>query len=773
MKKIVLFQWLVLMAVVSWAQPSISAYHKLIPAPQNVDLKAGDAFVLSEQCAIAYPKNNSKLQQTAEFLAEYLYWATGLKIRLTDEVNVANSIQLSEGLAHSNPEAYQMLVDAAQIRIKGASAAGTFFGVQSLRKLVALNANDKKVSLSPVAITDYPKFPYRGMMLDVSRHFAPVSFVKKYLDLMALHHFNTFHWHLTDDQGWRIEIKKYPKLTEIGSKRKGTVIGKTKTQIDPTPHEGYYTQEEIREIVTYAQQRFITVIPEIDLPGHMMAAIASYPELGCQGSGYEVRTTWGVSEDVLCVGNENTFTFIENVLNEMLPLFPATYYHIGGDECPKKQWQKCPKCQNKINALGLVKDQHHSAEEKLQSYTISRVEKFLNNKGKKIIGWDEILEGGLAPNATVMSWRGFEGGIQAAQQGHDVVMTPGSHVYFDHYQTKDITHEPLAIGGFTSLEKVYLFDPIPNILKEEERKHILGAQGNVWREYMPTSKQVEYMVLPRMAALSEVLWTYPQSRGYKKFAQKAADYLPFYHKLGYNFSRHFLEIGASTSIDTPRNAITLTLATPLSYPIYYTTDGTMPTTTSPVYTQPLVITQSQTIKAVILDDVFKSKVFEQSFAFNKATVKPITLQQAPAEKYKYQGASVLNDGKVGDQQYASGEWLGFYNQNFEAVVDLQQPQKITQVKLNTYISPKDWIFGPKEWSVLVSKDGQNYKEVYRQSFVTADANGTTFILPLKADFKRTTAQYVKIVAPIVTKIPEGHAGAGQPTFIFVDEIQVE
>jgi hexosaminidase len=633
------------------------------------------------------------------------------------------------------------------------------------------NANST-IELPNVSIVDYPRFGYRGMMLDASRHFAPVDFVKKFIDILALHNINTFHWHLTDDQGWRIEIKKYPKLTEIGSQRAETIIGKSKEDYDGKAHGGFYTQNEIKEIVAYAQKRFITVIPEIDLPGHMMAALASYPEIGCAGKDYEVRKNWGVSEDVLCVGNEKTFEFLEGVFEEIVPLFLANYFHIGGDECPKTSWKNCPKCQAKITELGLIKDSKHSAEEKLQSYCISRIEKFLNSKGKKIIGWDEILEGGIAPNATIMSWRSFQGGIEAAQQGHDAIMTPSSHCYFDHYQGNDPNLEPLAIGGFTSIEKVYSFEPIPEVLNSAQRKYIIGAQANLWREYISSSDQVEYMILPRLAALSEVLWTAPEKKNYANFLTRLTDLLPIYDKLKYNYAKNILEVSPQITIDSENSSLILTLKTSSKNPIYFTLDGSNPTVNSEVFKKDISIENSVTVKAAVIGEKQISKIFEQSFEFNKATLKPVFLKNKPVERYRFNGAQTLVDGKKGTAVFSTGDWIGLYNQDFEVVVDLKSIQEVSQVEMNTFISSNDWIFGPKQFIVSLSEDGTNFIPVFGQEIEMAPQGDNPKILNLKASFGINKTRYIKIEAPIFERIPQWHYGAGKPTFLFVDEIMV-
>jgi hexosaminidase len=755
------------------AQNSKTVDYNIIPLPQSNVLGTGKPFILSAATQISYPKNDKNLTQIATFLSEYILNSTGLKVSVTNAPITKNGIELQSNFKNENKEAYKFNVTQNKIVINGTTTAGTFYGVQLLRKVLMIHKANATIELPNVTIVDYPRFGYRGMMLDASRHFAPVEFVKKFIDILALHNINTFHWHLTDDQGWRIEIKKYPKLTEIGSKRAETQVGKNKNEYDGKPHGGFYTQNEIKEIVAYAQKRYITIIPEIDLPGHMMAALASYPELGCKGKDYEVRKNWGVSEDVLCVGNEKTFEFLVGVFEEMVPLFPSIYFHIGGDECPKTSWKNCPKCQAKIIELGLIKDSKHSAEEKLQSYCISKVEKFLNAKGKKIIGWDEILEGGIAPNATIMSWRSFQGGIEAAQQGHDAIMTPSSHCYFDHYQGNDTKSEPLAIGGYTSIERVYAFEPVPEVLTSEQRKHIIGAQANLWREYMPTSDYVEYMILPRMAALSEVLWTTPEKKNYSDFLNRLTDLLPIYDELKYNYAKIILEVSPQIQLDTENSSLILSLKTTSKDPIYFTMDNSIPTVNSPVYKKDISIKNSVTVKAAVIGSTQKSKIFEQAFEFNKATLKPVVLKNQPVERYRFNGAQTLVDGKKGTTVFSTGDWIGLYNENFEAVIDLKTIQEVSEVAMNTYISANDWIFGPKQFIVSLSEDGTNFSPIFGQEIDIATQGENPKILNLKASFGSKKARFVKIVAPIFEKIPAWHYGAGQPTFIFVDEIMIK
>lgn len=503
-------------------QPDMSQY-SIIPQPSELEAKRGE-FVIDTNFQILTDLKNKEMRNICGYFSDAISDISGLAITIIDRTNKDDIsgkmvIALNQDAAELGKEGYKLEVNRKKISLEAASPAGLFYGVQSLLQLLPTKVMDQEagsLAVPCVKITDVPRFPYRGMHLDVGRHFFPISFIKKYIDLLALHKFNTFHWHLTEDQGWRIEIKKYPKLTEIGSVRKESLVGHYRDQphqFDGTPYGGFYTQEEVKEIVAYAQSRYVTIIPEIEMPGHSRGALAPYPELSCTGGPHEVAVLWGVHEDVYCAGNDQVFAFLEDVLTEVITLFPGTYIHIGGDECPKARWEVCDKCQARIQAEGL-KDEHE-----LQSYFIRRIEKFLLSKGRRIVGWDEILEGGLAPEATVMSWRGMEGGIEAAKQGHDVIMTPTSHCYFDYYQGDKET-EPLAIGGLTPLDKVYAFEPVPAELTPEEARHILGAQGNVWTEYIKTPEYAEYMSVPRMSALAEVVWSPQEARDWEDFQQR-------------------------------------------------------------------------------------------------------------------------------------------------------------------------------------------------------------------------------------------------------------
>ena len=510
----------------------------IIPEPQNLSI-GRSTFTLDDKMTIFWGVNDV-LKPQALYLSDLIDKTLDFELKLAEgDENITSRmiiLQLNKIADARGDEGYTLDIGRKSVLITANTTKGIFYGIQTLYQMLisgkTVMENGRRFIILPiVSIEDMPRFKYRGMHLDVCRHMFPVEFIKKYIDLLAFYKFNAFHWHLTEDQGWRIEIKKYPKLNEIGSWRKETLVGhggKTPFTYDGVPYGGYYTQNEVKEIVTYAQERMITVIPEIEMPGHSLAALASYPELGCTGGPYEVATKWGVFEDIYCT-KEETFDFLENVLVEIIELFPSEYIHIGGDEAPKTRWMECVTCQKTINREGL-KD-----EKELQSYFIQRMEKFLNKYDKNIIGWDEILEGGLAPNATVMSWRGTEGGIEAAKMNHDAVMTPGSHCYFDHYQANPKS-EPLAIGGYTTLEKVYSYNPIPLDLSEIDSEHILGAQGNVWTEYMISPEHVEYMILPRMAALSEVVWT--GNKDWVYFQKRITDHFKIYEILGYNYCNH-------------------------------------------------------------------------------------------------------------------------------------------------------------------------------------------------------------------------------------------
>lgn len=773
LKKSIFYLFATLMLAGCENKLAVEANYGVVPLPQNVTMTDAKPFKVDGSTKIVYPKDSNIQKQTAEFLASYIKFSTGLDLKVTDEALTENAIVLKNDYKADRPESYHLTVDEKAITINGSDDAGTFYGVQTLRKSIPAETESVSVSFPAVDIKDYPRFSYRGMHLDVGRHFFPVEFVKKYIDILALHNLNRFHWHLTEDQGWRIEIKKYPKLTEVGSQRSETVIGRNSGEFDGTPYGGFYTQEEIKEVVEYAKERFITVIPEIDLPGHMLAALAAYPHLGCTGGPYEVEKTWGVFDDVLCAGNDSVYTFIEDVLGEVIELFPSEYIHIGGDESPKTRWKSCPKCQAKIKSLGLKGDAHHSAEDRLQSHVITSAEKFLNSKGRQIIGWDEILEGGLAPNATVMSWQGISGGITAAQQGHDVIMTPNQSLYFNYYQTRDTENEPLAIGGYVPIQMVYEYEPVPAELTDDQKKYIIGTQANLWSEYIATPELAEYMLLPRIAALSEIQWTMPEKKDYKTFLPRLERMMKLYKKLGYNYAKHISDIAADVVYNTEKGVVEISLFTYDNAPIYYTLDGSEPTESSTLYTTPIVIDSTQGVKAIAIRQGEKSNVYTNSFDFNKATLKNIKIDAPIHRAYTSDGGVTLVNGKRGGDLFGNGQWLGFNNTDFVATIDLGESMDVSKVITGTFHEGKSWIFGATEYIVELSEDGKAFKRVYEQKYpvLTKDAPNGTF--DLVASFDLQKARYVKITAKATPKVPDWHEGRGNPTFLFVDEIIVE
>ena len=586
---------------------------RIVPEPAEMII-GGGTYQISARSHIYVSDDNPELVAVAEYFIERIESSSSvdLEIQLIDHDPGKGVYFHTDGPAFTyNPEGYEMEVFGSGITINSKTAKGVFYGVQTLLQLLppevygnqkTLGAKDLRVP--KIIIRDEPRYAYRGMHLDVGRHLFPVEFIKKYIDLIAMHKMNVFHWHLTEDQGWRIEIKKYPKLTEIGAWRETEDGGK---------YGGFYTQDQIKEVVAYAKSRYVDVIPEIELPGHSVAALAAYPELSCTGGPFEVRKKWGVASDVYCAGKEVTFEFLEDVLDEVVSLFPFEYFHIGGDECPKVRWEVCPDCQKRI------RDENLKNEHELQSYFIGRVEKYLATKDKRLVGWDEILEGGLAPNATVMSWRGESGGIAAAKQQHDVIMTPNSYLYFDFYQGNPKS-EPKAIGGFLPMEKVYSYEPTPEVLSESEEKFILGAQGNVWTEYISTTEKVEYMALPRMSALAEVVWSPKELRDYEKFIYRMGAHYARLDAMEVNYRIPPPVVEEENYVFLREHELILHNAMDEA-DIRYTIDGTEPNENSLIYTDPMIFNNDATVKARTVMKSGKSSV-TISINLDKQTPQP-------------------------------------------------------------------------------------------------------------------------------------------------------
>lgn len=749
---------------------TLNSDYEIIPKPLDVNCKGDASFLLKDGVAVIYPENNQKMQDNAEFLVDYVEKQTGVKLTSHAGMPVDGAICLTLDLSDDNAEAYKLIVNDKRVCISGASEAGVFYGIQTLRKSLPV-AQDINVNLSAVEIYDKPRFAYRGAMLDVARHFYTVDEVKTFIDMLALHNINRFHWHLTDDQGWRIEIKKYPKLMSVASERKETVVGRWYSGIyDGKPYGGYYTQDELRDVIDYAAKRHITIIPEVDLPGHMQAALTAYPELGCTGGPYEVRTIWGVSQDVLCVGNDFTLQFVKDVLSEVADIFPSEYIHIGGDECPKVRWEKCPKCQERIKSLGLKSDAKHTKEQRLQSYVIQEAAKYLKEKGKRIIGWTEILEGGLVPDATLMSWIGESGGIEAAHQHHDVIMTPNTYLYFDYYQSKKVEDEPLAIGGYLPIEKTYNYEPMPKELTEEEQQYIKGVQANLWTEYIPVFSQVQYMVLPRLGAAAEVQWTDPSKKDYKDFLRRVPHLVAVYDCYGWNYATHVYDVNVDMKADTVNHVLNVQLSTMADDPIYYTLDGQDPTEKSLKYTKPFTIDQSVVLKTMAVHPDRTSKISVDTIRFNKATLKPVVLLQPNESRFSPDGPVVLVDGRNGNHSFDTGAWLTVAGNDLEAVINMQAETILSSASVHVYVRKDAWLFDARGFSVSVSSDNKNYKEVASQEYKQMQESDSDGIIEHELSFDPCKATYVKIKVISEKSMPDWHWDAGKVPFLLVDEI---
>ncbi len=678
-------------------------------------------------------------------------------------------------------EAYQLEVTKNLVTVKASALRGLNYAVQTLKQMLPAEVFSKTAvagknwTIPCVTVNDAPRFGYRGLMLDVARHFYTVEEVKQLLDVMEIHKLNKFHWHLTDDQGWRVEIKKYPKLTEIGSIRKQTLVAQEfEAQLyDGKPYgEGmWYTQDQVREVVAYAASKGIDVIPEIDLPGHMLGALAAYPQYGCTGGPYDVWGRWGVSEEVLCAGNEKTMLFLEDILSEIAALFPYEYVHIGGDECPKTSWEKCPKCQAKIRQLGLKDDEHFNAEHYLQSYVMDRMTEFLEGKGKRVIGWDEVLEGKISKSTVVMAWRGADHGAKAARLGNDAIMSPTAFFYFDYYQSLDRANEPLAIGGYLPIEKSYSFEPLLKGLTDEEKTHILGVQANLWTEYIGSFDHVLYMLLPRMGALAEVQWCQPDNKNYERFLASTPALCNIYDVLGCRYATHIFDTKGEVYVNRENGGgLEVALKTVGEEPIHYTLDGTEPTADSPVYTKPIQIKESCVLKAKSSRNGKATRTYVNDFSAHKAMGRPTTLLTEPHGSYKFRGADQIVDGMIGKGPYNSGEYVGWYGKPFEAVVEMDGTAYNT-VALSTYVFTWDYIFAPKNLIVSTSEDGNEYTEVARVEFPEL-AGHLDAHKEYVATFPETTAKYLKVTAETVKSMPKWHAAAGSQAFVFVDELIV-
>ena len=749
--------------------------YNIIPYPQKLIPQKG-TFTINKRTVIFCSFQQVEVLKLAQQFSNQFALVSGKRLVVRDissNIDTTNTIIFqSNALSPETTEAYRLNISPKTIRIEAQAGNGFFYGLQTLYQLLPTEIYGKKktnvrIWTAPsVLIDDAPRFVYRGVHLDVCRHFYPVEFIKKYIDALAIHKINNFHWHLTDDQGWRIEIKKYPRLTEVGSYRKETLVGnydeRFPQQFDGKPYGGFYTQDEAREVVAYAKERYITVIPEIELPGHAQAAIASYPYLSCkQDSTIKVATRWGIFPEVYCP-RESTFTFLEDVLTEIMAIFPSNYIHIGGDECPKDRWKTCQDCQSLIKTLNL-KD-----ENGLQSYFVERIEKFVNSKGRQIIGWDEILDGGLAPNATVMSWRGIRGGIAAAKSGHDVIMTPGAYCYFDKYQADPAT-EPTTIGGYLPLQIVYQFEPIPAELTEDEAKHVLGAQANVWAEYMPSTESVEYMAFPRVAAMSEVLWGSKNNRNWDSFRKRMISQFERYNQLNIKPSKAFFDVQFQTNFNADNKLQIALMCDLFDAQIYYTTNGKTPTVKDAMYISPITLNETSTITAAAFVNG-KQLGKPMSKLFQVSKLNGLSYDQKIKNTW-YDGGNInaLTDGILGNTIVTS-QWVGIaHGSDAEIVVDMKTNQSVERFSVGLLSAPALCADLSPEIKLFGSVDGVEYQLLAEKQIPPTSSKIWEMIRP-ELTFPSVEVRFIKVFVKNAGICPEDRPNRGFGGMLFLDEI---
>lgn len=763
---LLVFAFWLLFPVFGFSQENIS----IIPRPVNLERKAG-TFILDESTGYRN-STDSGINLAVNLLS--------LECARRSGIELLNSVKPSKFISFSiapnavpEREGYALSITSAGITLKAADEAGLIHGVQTILQLLPAFRTNEAVQLPCVEIYDFPRFPYRGMHLDVSRHFYPPELIKDYIDLISYYKMNTFHWHLIDDQGWRIEIKKYPKLTDVGAWRvdRSNLPWDSRQPQQPgekATYGGYYTQNQIREIVEYATARGVTIIPEIEMPAHVESAIAAYPELSCIKKPQTVLTGGIYPPDFqtsYCAGDEHVFAFLQDVLMEVMQLFPSHYIHIGGDELDKSFWKECPACNKRMKDEGL-----HNVDE-LQSYFIRRIEQFIQSKGRRIIGWDEILEGGLAPDATVMSWRGESGGIAAAEMGHDAIMTPGTPLYLNHYQAGP-AGEPLANGGFNTLKMVYDYNPVPSALKPEAARHILGAQGNLWGEFIQTRSHVEYMVLPRMAALAEVVWSPATQKDFADFSKRLDSHFRYYEGRGFNYCKGNYTVDIRPISDKGRLSVELTTEVP-GCSIHYTTDGTMPGPESPEYTMPIPVSGSCILHAVTVQGgkVMNLIPATQTFEFHSAIGGSVKYEFPYSNSYKAEGPNILTDGIRGTGNIHK-YWHGFLGKDLIATITLPKPLEVRNLSLSCMQHYRDWIFLPTKVDYEVSQDGIHFVGVgsVTNNIPVNETQQTIKEFSLK--LKPIMARYVRVKAHILPGAPKGHPGEGNPVWIFADEFKV-
>jgi len=744
---------------------------KMVPGIGNTDVALIEKILVST--------NDESEIKIARMIQKLLSPVKDLSIEMSQSKTPNSIFVVLNDESDLTNEGYSLAIgDGNTIELRASSYSGLFYGYQSLRQLCGPEleiGNIPKTSFIPnVDILDAPTFGYRGMHLDVSRHFFDIDFIKTYIDMIALHKMNVFHWHLTDDNGWRIEIDRYPLLAERSAWRVDRTNEPWKEQSPVNDKEkatygGYYTKEEIREVVEYAASKNIVVIPEIEMPGHTSEVFAAYPELSCKGSLIPVNPgSYWPNVDIFCAGKDEVFEFLENVLDEVMELFPGPYIHIGGDEADKLHWRTCQKCQKRIQNEGLA-DEHE-----LQSWFIKRIEKFIISNDKKLLGWDEILEGGLAKTATVMSWRGMKGGIESAKAGHDVIMCPTSHCYFDYYQANPET-SPAAFGGYTTLKKVYSFNPIPNELSDPEKKHILGGQGNLWTEYVQTPKRAQYRVLPRMSALSEVLWSGPGSNTYDDFYHRLNSLEDRFDVLGWNYApgSYIVSINVDPSSNNQEHRITLSSEKP-GETIRFTLDGSEPTNESKLYGSPIVINGRTMIKAALfINNEQKGKTSEKIVHFSKAIGKRVKYNTIYKARYSGSGPLTLVDGLTGSIAHNDNYWQGWQKENMDVTIDLLNIEKISKVSIGFLESHGSWIFLPTLAIVSFSNDGESFNQKVEIKIDDGIRSGSANRIELESQDLNLSARFIRVEAVNRGVCPDWHPGAGGKTWIFSDEIVIE
>lgn len=750
----------------------VVADYNVIPQVQNLSVKDGDVYVFDSSRKLVYDNQDSR--RSLELFAQDLEELVGIRpsVAAGTSEDAKDNVYFTLGLQDERKEAYSINVSSDGILVRAVAPEGIYRATRTLLKSVGTEKTSS-VEFPSAEVSDWPRFGYRGLMLDVSRHFSDVEMVKRTIDMLALHQLNIFHWHLTDDQGWRIEIKSHPELTEVGAWRDDTVVGRylggTDYPTDGKRHGGFYTQEQIREIVAYAKERYIEIIPEIDLPGHTSAVLAAYPQLGCEDKEYKVANRWGVIRDVLCAGNPASLDLFKDIMDEVCDLFPGKYIHLGGDECVKDRWKACPKCQRKIRELGLKDGSRYSKEDYLQSWFMGEVASFVQSKGKRVIGWDEILEGVPMDDSVIMSWRGTEGGITAARMGHDVVMTPTSDMYFDQSQTLESQLEEIPVGGFINVMKVYSYEPLPASLTPEQQKHILGCQANVWCEYMPEERIRQYQMLPRLAALSEVQWTMPERKNYKDFLKRLPKMLSIYDHYGYNYAKHIFDVACSYSVNVEKGSLEVSLSTLGNDPIYYTLDGTSPQTKNAMLYDdtPIVISSPSELKVSVLRN---GKFTKEETLFkldcNKATFKKVNISTTLNIMQAHLPHEILTDGIIGSLRCDDYRWMSCTGR-MSLVLDLGKSESFSRIGWVALNSKSENILVPQNVKIQISEDGKQYctiLDIEKNHEIKAEQS----VERISEEVGAQTARYIKMDFDSY-KYPDKTS----PSWVFLSELIVE